>query len=82
MMEGREIDPSGSRFGKVMDSGGHSNEPLGCIKCRKFLKQLGAYQFQKEGNAAWSDGEGCEGSKNVYGLKQYTSTSEQSKFVV
>lgn len=81
MMEGRGIDPSGSRFGKVLGSGGHSNEPLGCKKCRKFLKQLGAYQFQ-EGYAAWNDGEGCEGNKNVYGLKQYTSTGEQSKFVV
>jgi len=38
MTRGRGTDPSGSRFGKVVDSGGQSNEPLGCIKCRKFLK--------------------------------------------
>jgi len=37
MMEGRGTPPSGSRFGKVVGSGGHSNEPLGCIKYRKFL---------------------------------------------
>lgn len=64
MMERLGIDPSGSRFGKVVGSGGQSNERLGCTKCRKFLNQLGAYQFQKEGYAAWSDGEGCEGIKN------------------
>ena len=47
MMEGRGMDQSGSRFCKVVGSCGHSNEPLGCIKCRKFFKQNG--------------GERCEG---------------------
>jgi hypothetical protein len=43
MMERRGMDSSGSRFGKVVGFGGDSNELLGCIEYRKFLKQLGAY---------------------------------------
>jgi hypothetical protein len=47
MMEGRGTDPSGSRFGKVVGSGGHSNELLGCIKCRKFLSSWASISFRR-----------------------------------
>jgi len=48
------LDSPGLEQGPVVSCCEHSNEPLGSIKCRKFLDQWSDYQLLKKDSIPWS----------------------------